>query len=121
MRRHAAIQFPIGPAHMIGVEPWNRMSPVNTTSPSSSHAITSPWVWAGPTSSSVTARPPTSTVIEPEKVSVGGTDSMSSNRERPERVGDEPVAVLADVELLERVQQRGRDVVHLAPRPRPTR
>ena len=114
MRRHAAIQLPTGPAHMIGVEPWKRMSPVKTTrgvgQPRDDVAVR---VGGADLFERDRRCPPTSIVVEPVKVSVGPHRLDVVEAERTERVGDEPVAVLAEVERLERVQQRRRDLVHL--------
>ena len=61
MSSHAAIQLPTGPAHMMGVPSMNKMSPANSTRASGIQAMTSPPVWAGPTSISSTDRPPACT------------------------------------------------------------
>ncbi len=48
--------------------------------------MTSPLVWAGPTSISSATRPATSTVSRPSKVRVGRVSSMPSNWKSPKKL-----------------------------------
>ena len=115
IRSHASIHRCTGPAHTIGWPPWNTRSPVNRTPASGRCTVTSPRVWAGPSSSSWTARSPT---LQVERAVEGGggrrdLDAVegearrrsAAGRRRPRRGSGPPSSSAASVD--------GRHLVHL--------
>ena len=117
IRSQAAIQFPNGPAHTTGVPPLKRMSPVNTVSRSGSSTITSPWVWAGPTSTRSSSSRTDRDAREPVNVRVGGPGSTSSNRNAPKmREMNSPADPIAGAFSSIRASIDAGDLVHLAGR-----
>ena len=59
---------------------------MNTALASGTWTMTSPFVWAGPTSISSTSRPPTSTLSRPSNVRVGGVSVIPSNVKSPKKL-----------------------------------